>query len=901
VNVHSGGYTWDEYFTILKVHKDGTETHGYEINNGADNLNSTPANITPGLVNVGSNGLNGPHKMSQFLIQNAGEDYFIGGVPVNTTSGVAYNDENHSFRLSNDPGWRYLTGNGGYSPSAFYGYGCSLNHSQNVIPLTSTIGTFVIGEKITQAVSGATATVIFSEPTFVYVAVGLYTGAFTGTPNGSGVWTGATSHATWTPSGAPVGAPNNCPMNWALKKVHEVKWCNQCTYDGFVIENMWPDGQTGESVAADARVCSGGIDCLIVGSDGNPLTRTNDLRWTNGMLRNASGIFSVSPRALGSGDGGGISQGMNRFLCYNCLIYNTDQNEFGGSLGGDVVLYGSAGNKFIGGTASRTSNVVTVTEPVATISPGTISYIVVGPQAIYKSNPAVNAGNAYVNYNGEREDPWGPSGDGPGVCPTPATAGQCGTTVFSGGTYDSTWTNMIGGNSLSKVWDCTQMTSTGGNCANTQGTTNIWAPLCQGGIYGSSYEIGSDCQNCGLNGNYPCPPFGCGNVACTQGSEFPPDVICNDLGNGTGGCGPAATTIQSYAQSMMGIGPNDIVGVTNCTDSSFNSPTEPANPNIYAATNGVPQVLACGTITPTVNQSQSSMQLVYPNCGANGSTSSCQVNNALGFQKNFILDHVAIYTAGQARLDASLHGYATQMQQNKITNSMMYFGGTGSGIFCGGGTGCNNQEASGSIAGEAAYYTWDQQSNQIHHNAFVLPTQARAKLYTTVGLVGTTICGSIGTYSTAGNCAQWISGSTLMPLTVGCSTTQTLDTNGVPECLGLTGFLTGLSSFPSTDCTSATISTCPLMSPPWGTFDYHNFALCSTCGPGSTVNAFGSAVSGNGADNATDLFQLGPCIGGVHCPAKSGGIVVEMLSIDSAITRTQYVCTGSCGGGPWPD
>ena len=28
--------------------------------------------------------------------------------------------------------------------------------------------------------------------------------------------------------------------------------------DGFIIENMWPDGQTGEICALDARVCSGG-------------------------------------------------------------------------------------------------------------------------------------------------------------------------------------------------------------------------------------------------------------------------------------------------------------------------------------------------------------------------------------------------------------------------------------------------------------------------------------------------------------------------------------------------------------------------------------------------------------------------------------------------------------------
>ncbi len=898
VSAHSGGYTADEYFTIIKVHKNGTETHLYQVGNGADNLNPTPSTIVPGQINVGGNGLNGPHKISQAYGSSGGEGLFVGGVPVNTTSGVMTNLEVHSVRLSNDPGWRYLTGNSSYSPQIFGGYGCGNGKTSAMVPFSASSGTMSVGETVKQAGTGATAPLIWEQATTGSLThQGLYLGTVTGTANGTGVWTGETSGATWTPNSSYASGfasnSQNCPMSWAMKKVLEIKWCLQCLINGAIIENMWPDGQTGESVAVDARVCSGGSDCLIINPvTGNPLTTTNDIRFTDSILRNAAGIFSISPRALGSGDGGGVSQGMNRFYGHNLAIYNTDQTQWGGSAGGDVVLYGSAGNNFINGTATRnSSNVATVTMPAGTLNPSPLSFITIGPQTanLFESNPTIPAGTIYVNYNGEREDPYGPIG----------TVGfPQGTTVFSGGTYDATWTTLTGAGT-NGVWDCRGMTSPSANCTNTQGTTNIWAPMCNAGIYGSSMMIGSACQNCGVNANYPCPPAGYGNVALTLGAALTPsDIICEGTGNGAGQCGPANATIQSYALGILGISANDIAYVAGCTDSTFNTPAEPTNQNVYAATNGVSQnggsLAACGPVTPTVSQTQNSLSLIYPNCGSAASTSSCQVNNALGFQKNFIMDHITNVTGGIARWVATNHGYNTQMQQNQITNSIIYFGGSGSGIFCVSGANCTNYEAAGTVANRGAYLTWDQQSNQIHHNAFVLPTQARAKLYTAVGLQGSTLCGPTSIYNTGGNCAQWINGSTLMPLTVGCSTTQTLDTNGVPECIGFTGFITGLTSFPSTDCTSANISACPLQSAPWGTFDYHGLALCTSCRSG-LLNFFGSNILNPGP--ATDGFQLGACLSSSSSCAGGG----NMESVDGALSRTQYVCTGSCGPGPWPD
>ena len=239
------------------------------------------------------------------------------------------------------------------------------------------------------------------------------------------------------------------------------------------------------------------------------------------------------------------------------------------------------------------------------------------------------------------------------------------------------------------------------------------------------------------------------------------------------------------------------------------------------------------------------------------------------------------------------------MLNNQITNSIIYFGGTGEGIYCSG-KGCAGTEAK-----NGAYQTWDQPSNQIHHNIFMLPTELRAALYTAVGNQGSVLCPQTGsTYATPGNCSSYYTGSALSPITPYCPTaTQTLDANNIPKCLGLTGWLS-TSAFPSstyngTDCTNATLSSCPLVSPPWGSFDYHQFALCLFCSPTSGINAFNASFTSQGTQLSSDGFQIGPCLKGLaNCQNTSGA---NMLSIDSALSRTLYVCTGSCGTGPWPD
>ena len=139
-----------------------------------------------------------------------------------------------------------------------------------------------------------------------------------------------------------------------MKKDFEIKWCVRCFIDGFILENMWPDGQTGEIATIDARVCSGGDDWWDLHHKRHADDRhVSDIIASNGIFRNSSGGLTLSPRSGGPGDGGGVSQGSNRILYLNLLFYNFDQNEFGGSKGGEAFIYGAKGNTFVNCTGVR--------------------------------------------------------------------------------------------------------------------------------------------------------------------------------------------------------------------------------------------------------------------------------------------------------------------------------------------------------------------------------------------------------------------------------------------------------------------------------------------------------------------------------------------------------------------
>ena len=120
---------------------------------------------------------------------------------------------------------------------------------------------------------------------------------------------------------------------------------------------------------------------------------------------------------------------------------------------------------------------------------------------------------------------------------------------------------------------------------------------------------------------------------------------------------------------------------------------------------------------------------------------------------------------------------------------------------------------------------------------------------------------------TAGNYTEFNNGvgtnpptTIYFPATVSCA-------GNIPNltCIGFVGFWNG-ATYPPAD---------------WVNFDYHNLRLCT--GVGMPVAACGGASSF--ATSASDGTAIG----------------VNFTTLDSAQTRTNYVCSTSCGGGPFPD
>jgi len=638
--------------------------------------------------------------------------------------------------------------------------------------------------------------------------------------------TGGSGHSPGPPA---AGCNNNnsgnrCPFRFAEKKDFECKFCQRLLVDGFIMENMWPDGQTGEIMVVDPRVCSGGSDCGIFDGSMVPLTVANNVRFTNGIIRNASGGWGMSARSGQPGDGGGQSQGAQYHLLKNVAIYNLDQIQFGGNNGGNAINYGAGAAIKFTCKATRTSGQSKLACDIPLINPKPFSHIDIGQTAA--------SGTLTIGLNGQREDPY----NGGAVTIGCDKGGVNCEGTLSGGLA---FTNL-----LTHGTDCTTLPCT----TNSSGT---YKPICGGGIgVSTGFQVGASCSNCGVGANQACPKLGCTTVGC--GSPFPDITVCDKTGTNVGidppQCGPANASFPSWAFAVHDISPGDILHIYNASDAScanngFTTPLQPQLSQVLADNSTNP-----GSLTLTWAQA-------LPDVGS-GAGVTCMMDNASGWQSDFIAQHVAIYTGGLAKLFIKTNSVNAQPRRHQFIDSIFYFGGTGKGSDC----------SSHSGEGNSGFYDcFDRTTLQFHHLAFI-NRGATASKYTAVGQTGSVICPS---GVTPGNCQ--------VPV-VTCPGATVTSTSGVPDCAGLSGFMSG-NAFPSTDCSNFDISTCPLVSPPWGSFDYHKLALCGT--PGATACAGGNPM----ATMATDGTMLGP----------------DFVKIDNAFTRTEYVCEGPCGAGPYPD
>lgn len=632
-------------------------------------------------------------------------------------------------------------------------------------------------------------------------------------------WRALTGSAGHSP-GSPANGCNNfvggntCPFSWAIKNSFELKTADRLMCDGCIIEDTWPDGQVGYALLITPSVCSGGSACAVFDASNIPIIRTNNLRFTNSIIRNAASMTGDRARSGSTGNGGGQSQGENYILFKNDLVYGFDQTQWGGSLGAQWVDSG------MGTSAAYTSCQATRTSGKAKL---TCDPAVINPKPYNELD--MLAGTVSVKFGGQQEDPFNGGVTTLGCDKIPGCLGT-GTEGTEYGAMQAIGT------------DCTVLPC-------TVAAAGTYKPLCGGGIGDSDgFTLGAICSNCGVSGTSACPKLGCRDVACTLGTPFADAPNGGKLCSGTGsnvttsppGCGPANVTFATIAFQYLDISQGDIIRVYNCSDTSFNTPVQPV----------LTQPLA---VTPT-DPGSNSFYYTIGQAGLPDVSSGviCTTDNASGWQKNLIMQHTTIVSTNVGKMWARQKDYLGQMQNQAYYNNIFYFGPNGCG-WC-----------ALNVGGEASsggYKAWDQTTLQIHHNAFLLPTTARAAKYTAVGLSGSTICPS-GTVP--GNC---------VPPAVTCPSGTVTSTNGVPDCAGFQGYMSG-TAFPSTDCQLFDITACPMQSPPGGSFDIHQLKLHSS-NPMNTM--------------ATDGTMLG----------------VDFAKLDAAQTRALYVCEGSCGSGPYTD
>jgi hypothetical protein len=129
----------------------------------------------------------------------------------------------------------------------------------------------------------------------------------------------------------PVDGGHTCPMNWGIKNSMELKLGHRNLIDGNIIENSWPDGQTGPIMDINVRVCSGGSACGIYDPvTGLPLTAIDNIRVSNNWFRNAANGIEQATRSGSPGNGGGNGlPGTSRDYINNLFSNFSDTNQFG--------------------------------------------------------------------------------------------------------------------------------------------------------------------------------------------------------------------------------------------------------------------------------------------------------------------------------------------------------------------------------------------------------------------------------------------------------------------------------------------------------------------------------------------------------------------------------------------
>src|ERR1700690_1365983 len=143
---------------------------------------------------------------------------------------------------------------------------------------------------------------------------------------------------------------NTCPFNWAIKNNFELKVGHRNLVYGNIIDGCWADAQTGRCVVTDERICSGGDMCGIYDSNNLPASGTDNVRYEGNWITDGPQPGGMGTRALGPGNGGGLSFPMVSVDYIGNIYSNYGDNvqwaNPGNSDGGGIINFAPGGNDY---------------------------------------------------------------------------------------------------------------------------------------------------------------------------------------------------------------------------------------------------------------------------------------------------------------------------------------------------------------------------------------------------------------------------------------------------------------------------------------------------------------------------------------------------------------------------
>ena len=591
---------------------------------------------------------------------------------------------------------------------------------------------------------------------------------------------------------------DNAIFNWAMKNDLELKLGHRVWIGGNIIENSWADGQSGYGFLTTVRSCSGGTTCGVFDPITNlPMTVIDNVRFENNWVRNTPQILQLSTRALGAGNGGGLSTPITNLDYINNLFSNVGDDAQFGAPGPDIAQWAASGQTFLA-TMTRTSNIAhAVVQPIKLLnnsigaSAGTLA------DAFDVSTVSRSGTTVTMKLNGNRHDPWishslivrvqdwqaNTNYSGTQIKPT---VGNAAGTIFSTGSNASsiktgatppTWstcTTTCSDNGI--TWTNTGTTSVGFEGSFTISDVQINAtttPRCTTDNSGATVTTGGPAstqpQPCVRNDG----TFG-DTIIYTQSGAAWTSPICSTLSacNALG----LQAIMDTLAYKVTDIQLGDPVYVHNCTGG--------VNPTLY-------QVGSAASVLTSAGTSPTGLDVFYPNGPSNPddgtSAVTCQLENSSGLPANTTFVKNTVLSPDIMSIGSN--GVAGQHYNNRFISNIFAMPAGNNAVL-------TDSDVGGQ--GTAVFAAWDPGTFQWFDNVMPLRTSSQ------------------WSEVPAGSATHCTPGIDCFPPSISCSASTVAGSSA--RCMGFAGFMSG-NAYPG-PCATPPFN-CRMMALPWAS----NFSL----------------------------------------------------------------------------